>query len=271
MTSALASAASFGAGDFSGGVASKTANTFGVLTVARVCGVAVMVGLALATHEAFPAPTAVLWASGAGVIGGVSLAAFYRALATGTMGIVAPITSVVSAALPVLVAMATIGRPTAHVIAGMGLALVALWLISQSSGAHGRTGLWLALVAGVGFGLFLVCIRQAGPDATYWPVAIAAACSFVLSIGALIWQRAALPTWRELPVVIGAGVLDSFGNAFFVLASRHGRLDVTAVLSSLYPAVTVVLARVLLKERLTRTQTIGMLIALAAVALIAVP
>ncbi len=268
---ALGSAVAYGAADFSGGVAAKRASAFGVQTVARLCGAAVMAALAVATHERVPSLDAALWAAAAGVVGGVALAAFYRALAGGKMGIVAPLTSITSAALPVLVALAIAGRPGAGAIAGMVLALVALWFISRPDGQGGRSGVGLALCAGAGFGLFLICIRQAGPDATFWPVAIASMSSLILSAVIVVVQGTPLPPARALPVVIAAGVLDSAGNALFVVASRHGRLDITAVLSSLYPAVTVLLARLLLAERLTRTQAAGMVLALAAIALIAAP
>lgn len=268
---ALASAVSYGAADFSGGVAAKHASTFGVLVGARLCGAIVMMALALATHERVPASGAIAWASAAGVIGGLSLAAFYRALAGGKMGIVAPLTSVVAAALPVCVGLATSGRPGVLAIAGMILALIALWFISRPGADGGRAGIGLALSAGTGFGLFLVCIHKAGPDATYWPVAIASVCSLVLSGVIALAQGASLPPARLLPVVMAAGVLDSAGNALFVVASRQGRLDFAGVLSSLYPAVTVLLARALLAETLTRTQAAGMVLALAAVALIAMP
>ena len=268
---ALGSAISYGAADFSGGFAAKRASTFSVMAVARTCGAILMSVLAFMTRERFPSSGEMLWAGAAGLIGGVALAAFYRALAGGKMGIVAPLTSVASAALPVLVGIVIAGRPSLRVIAGMLLALVALWFISRPDGETKRSGIGLALLAGSGFGLFLVCIHRAGPDATYWPVAIACVTSLVLSAAVVIVQRSPLPSRPVLPVVITAGVLDSAGNALFVLASRHGRLDIAAVLSSLYPAITVILARVVLAERLTPAQTAGMLLALAAVGLIAVP
>ncbi len=265
----LASAASFGTADFSGGIASKRAHVFGVLTVARACGLALMLGLAWINHEALPTRNALLWACAAGFVGGLALPALYRALAVGKMGIAAPVTSVLSAALPVIVAGFTEGLPHAIQIAGLILALVALWFISRPEGQVRPQGLGLALFAGLGFGSFLVFMREATQQAVYWPLAAALATSLVLAAIILVAQRGSLPSLGVLPVVFAAGALDTFGNFFFILAAQRGRLDVAAVLSSLYPACTVLLARLVLKERITRLQTAGMTAALIAVPLIA--
>lgn len=265
----LASAASFGTADFSGGIASKRAHVFGVLTVARACGLALMLALARITREPVPSTRALLWACAAGFVGGLALPALYRALAIGKMGIAAPVTSVLSAALPVVVAALTEGLPHPLQIGGLVLALVALWFISRPEGEIRPQGLGLALFAGLGFGSFLVFMRQASAEAVYWPLAAALATSLVVGAAILIVQRGSLPGVDVLPVVLAAGVLDTLGNYFFVLASQRGRLDVAAVLSSLYPAVTVLLARLLLKERITGLQTAGMTAALIAVPLIA--
>ncbi|MBZ5647128.1 MAG: DMT family transporter [Acidobacteriia bacterium] len=265
----LASAAAFGTADFSGGIASKRAQVFGVLTVARACGLTLMLALAWITHEHLPSTRALLWACAAGFVGGLALPALYRALAIGKMGIAAPVTSVLSAALPVVVAALTEGLPHMLQICGLVLALIALWFISRPEGKIRPQGLGLALFAGLGFGSFLVFMRQASAEATYWPLAAALATSLILAAIILIAQRGSLPGVGVLPVVLAAGLLDTFGNFFFILASQRGRLDVAAVLSSLYPAVTVLLARLLLKERITRIQTAGMTAALIAVPLIA--
>ncbi len=264
----LLSAVSFGTADFSGGIAAKRAHVFGVLTVARACGLALMLAFAWAGHEPVPARSDLLWACAAGAVGGLALPALYRALAIGKMGIAAPVTSVLSAALPVVVAGFTEGLPHAVQIAGLLLALVALWFISRPEGRIRPQGLGLALFAGVGFGSFLVFMKQATHTAVYWPLAVALATSLVLAVLILVVQRGSLPGRGVLPVVFAAGALDTFGNFFFILAAQRGRLDVAAVLSSLYPAFTVLLARLVLKERITRLQTAGMTAALIAVPLI---
>jgi drug/metabolite transporter (DMT)-like permease len=200
------------------------------------------------------------------------LAALYRALAIGNMGVAAPITAVLSAALPVLFASLTQGVPGAFQITGFGLGLLGVWLLSRPEGSDNHPqGLGLALVAGVGFGGFLILINQAGGTGFLWSLASARATSLVLmSIIALgVSRRGPVQLARGLFVpIILSGVLDVGGNAFFVLAAQVGRLDVAAVLSSLYPATTVLLAWLLLKERMTRAQTAGIVAALLAIPLI---
>jgi drug/metabolite transporter (DMT)-like permease len=264
----LASAASFGTADFTGGMVSKRAPVFGVLTVARTSGLAVALTLAAATHERIPSAGALLWAGAAGFVGALALPALYRALAVGKMSLAAPVTSVLCAAVPVLVAAVSEGLPHPVQICGLLLALAALWFISRPEGTLGRQGLGLALFAGVGFGTFLVCMRHATANAVYWPLATALVVSLVMAIGIMTLQGESLPKLRLMPVVLVAGVLDTGGNFFFILASQRGRLDVAAVLSSLYPAFTVLLAHLVLKERISRTQAIGMFAALIAVPLI---
>jgi drug/metabolite transporter (DMT)-like permease len=265
---ALLSAASFGTADFCGGLAAKRCHVFGVLTVGRLCGLCLMVALALITGEALPSPRALAWAGAAGVVGGLALPAFYRALAIGKMGIGAPVTSVLAAAVPVIVGAVTQGLPQGMQVVGLLVALVALSLISRPDGGIRPQGLGLALFAGTGFGAFLVLVHLAGIQGLYWPMATVLASSLVLSAAILALQRGSLPAPQVLHVVVAAGLLDTLGNSLFVLASRYGRLDVAAILSSLYPAVTVTLAWLLLKERITRLQTAGMTAALVAVPLI---
>jgi drug/metabolite transporter (DMT)-like permease len=264
----LASAASFGTADFSGGMASKRASVFGVLTMARASGLAVALTLAAVTHERIPSAGALLWACAAGFAGALALPALYRALAVGKMSMAAPVTSVLCAAVPVLVAAISEGLPHPIQICGLFLALVALWFISRPEGMLGREGLGLALFAGVGFGTFLVCMRHATASAVYWPLAAALGTSLVMAIVIMAFQGASLPKLQFMPVVLLAGVLDTGGNFFFILASQRGRLDIAAVLSSLYPAFTVLLAHLILKERISRLQAIGMFAALIAVPLI---
>jgi drug/metabolite transporter (DMT)-like permease len=265
----IASAAAFGTADFCGGLSTKSAPVFGVLTIARACGLATMLTLARAEHEPIPSGSSVLWACAAGVAGGLALPALYRALALGKMGIAAPVTSVLSAGLPVLLSAVMDGMPRTLQIVGLAVAIMALWLISRPEGKLRPEGLGLAIFAGLGFGLFLIFMRQATAAVTYWPLAFALATSLAVALIFLLARGDALPSLRRLPVVIASGVLDSFGNYLFILASQRGRLDVAAVLSSLYPAATVLLARFVLRERIPRLQLAGLLAALMAVPLIA--
>ncbi|MDQ6694121.1 MAG: DMT family transporter [Chloroflexota bacterium] len=269
----LISAASWGAADFSGGIASKRANAFVVVAASQGAGLVLLVCLALLFGQPVPSVDALLWGGGAGLLGGLGLAALYRALASGQMGVAAPVTAVLSAALPVLFAAIVQGAPGPLQVAGFGAGLLGIWLLSRPAGSGGRPrGLGLALLAGAGFGGFLILIHQAGEAGFLWALASARVASLgLMLVIVLATARRDLPqTWRGLWVpVLLAGILDVGGNAFFVLAAGVGRLDVAAVLSSLYPASTVLLARLVLKERLTRTQAAGIGVALLAIPLIA--
>jgi drug/metabolite transporter (DMT)-like permease len=267
----LSAAASWGAADFSGGLAAKRADTFGVVVVAHATGLLFMIALALLAHEAVPGRAALLWGAAAGVVGAVGLAALYKALAIGTMGINAPLSAVITAVLPLLFSFFTEGLPHGWQLAGFGIALVSIWLIAAQPGASRRSpGVGLAVIAGIGFSGFLLFSKLAGTQAVFWPLVAARAASTLLMLMiVLVRGRGWKPPAAAVPYMLAAGMLDSGANALFIVATQRGRLDVAAVLGSLYPASTVVLARILLKERLSRSQSLGMLAALLAVALIA--
>lgn len=267
----MAAAVTWGMGDFSGGLAARRTNVFGVVGVAYSAGVLLMVAGALLIGERIPATTSLEWALLAGCVGGFALSAFYAGLAMGEMGIVAPIAAVLTAAFPVLFGAWAEGMPKKIQLAGFVLALLSIWLIAKTEGSSARPkGLELALLSGVGFGAYLILIRKAGTTAVFWPLAVARGTSTVvvmmlgLGFGGLQFPKA-----KSLNLSLAAGALDAFGVALFLIAARHGRLDVTAVLSSLYPAVTVMLAHFVLKEELKPHQRAGMLAALVSVALIA--
>ncbi len=203
----------------------------------------------------------------AGVLG---LLAFYSALASGKMGIAAPISAVLTAALPVIFSALTTGLPSLPQLAGFGLALVAIGLISRPERTKTRPeGLGLAVLAGCGFGCFFILISRVHPDATFWPLAMARLTSVCFMLVVLLGRRQPLlPSVTVAPLVLLAGTLDAVGNAFFVLAAHSGRLDVAAILSSFYPAATVLLAALVLRERVTRVQGAGIVLVLLAVPLI---
>jgi drug/metabolite transporter (DMT)-like permease len=266
----LGASLSWGAGDFSGGLASRRANVFSVVVAAHATGLVLLIALALLQSEPFPSTLDLVWGGTAGLAGAVGLAAFYRALAIGRMGINAPITAVLAATIPVLFSAFLEGLPSPLQLAGFALALIAVWLISRPEGTTGRpAGLGLALLAGLGFGAFLVLIGQVSTTAIFWPLAAARLASFLFMLAILLISRQeVLPKKTVLPLVLLAGTLDVAGNTFFVLAAHTGRLDVSSILSSLYPAVTVLLAAIVLRERVTRLQAIGILVALVAIPLI---
>ena len=266
----LSAAGVWGAGDFSGGMAVKRANVFRVVAAAHACGLVMMLLLAWLTREPMPPPSSLGWGVVAGVTGAFGIAALYKGLAIGRMGVVAPVASVVTAVLPVVFDFRIEGLPDRFQLAGFALALVSIWLVARpDERIDSHRGLGLAILAGVMFGLFLVSGKQAAVKGVFWPLVAARAASTLLMLIIVAFSprddrslRAALA-----PILI-SGLADSGANALFLAATRHGRLDVAAVLSSLYPASTVILARVLLKERISRLQTLGIVGALASVALI---
>jgi drug/metabolite transporter (DMT)-like permease len=266
----LASAASWGGGDFAGGLAAKQANVFRVVAVAHAVGLVSMLAMAVLTGEAIPPRVDLWWGTAAGITGAFGIAALYRALAIGRMGVVAPIAAVVTGILPVLVGLRTEGMPDRIQLIGFLLALISVWLVARPSGTiDSHRGLGLSLLAGVMFGLFLVAGKQAGHHGVFWPmVAARVASTSLMCVIVAITPRDPRPLRGVLWTMVLSGLLDSAGNALFIAATRFGRLDVTAVLSSLYPASTVILARIVLKEKISKSQGAGIVGALLSVALI---
>jgi drug/metabolite transporter (DMT)-like permease len=268
----LASAASWGAGDFSGGVATRRSNVYGVVIVSQAVGLVLLLALALLLAEPLPAANDLLWGAAGGMAGGIGAVALYRGLAVGRMGVVAPVAAVVSAGVPVAFGLFLEGLPAAPQLLGFALAFVAVWFVSRSGeGAQILLReLALPLAAGVGFGVFFIAIDHVSERAILWPLVGAriASLTMLLAVAALLRQRAT-PARGHLPLIALVGLFDAGGNAFYALAAQAGRLDVAAVLGSLYPAATVLLARFVLKERIARQQWLGVAAALAAVVLIA--
>jgi drug/metabolite transporter (DMT)-like permease len=266
----LAASLFWGSGDFSGGLASRRANTASVVTGSYTVGFVLLVVVALIGKEPLPSLTNLLWGAVAGVAGVVGLLAFYSALSIGRMGIVAPVSAVLTAAFPVLFSAFTEGLPSLLQLIGFVLAVVAIVLIARPQRTQGRPkGIRLALLAGCGFGCFFILISRVNSASTFWPLATARVTSVLVLLVLMLFRRQPiLPTVTVVPLVMLAGILDALGNAFFVLAAHSGRLDVAAMLSSLYPAATVLLATLILRERVMRIQTIGILLALIAVPLI---
>jgi drug/metabolite transporter (DMT)-like permease len=186
------------------------------------------------------------------------------------MGIVAPIASVVSGILPVFVGMRSEGLPGRLQMVGFALALVSIWMIARPDGeVDSHRGVGLAVLAGISFGLFLVAGKQAGHHGVFWPMVAARSASTLLMLMILAFSPGdARPLRGAVTLTLLSGIGDSAGNALFIAATRHGRLDVAGVLSSLYPASTVILAWALLKERISPLQGAGIAGALLSVALI---
>jgi uncharacterized membrane protein len=261
----------WGASDFLGGVGARRANAFLFTAIVHLSGLALVGTLALATHAQFPGNASLVWSLIAGAVGGIALALFYRALASGNMGLVAPVAAVLGAAIPTLVTAFAEGFPGYRHLFGFIFAGVGVWLISRTEAGVGRPeGLGMAVLAGIGFAGFYLCIHRAGNGSALW-IATCSRFGALLVTGTIVLfgrhlRAVAAPV---LGIALVAGILDISGTAVFIRASQIGRLDDAVVLSSLYPAVTVLLARMFLHEHFSRARTIGMVAALAAVPMIA--
>ncbi len=261
----------WGVSDFVGGMGARRVNAFLFTAIVHVSGMTLMGLVAWFDRAPLPGRETTLWALLAGSIGGVSLALFYRALAAGKMGLTAPVAAVLGAGIPTIVTAFSEGFPGTRHLLGFVLAVVGVWLISRSESDGGRPeGLGLAIIAGCGFAGFYLCIHQAGSGSALWIAVISRFASLAVTLAFVLAGRSirSVPA-PVLAIAIFAGCLDITGSAVFVRAQQTGRLDAAVVLSSLYPAITVLLARVFLREHFSRARTVGMLAALAAVPMIA--
>ncbi len=273
ITYGLGSGFAWGAGDFSGGLAARETGVFSVILYSQVIGGLLLLGIHLALGGGTPGGVYLLWGGLAGACGALGLAALYRGLAVGRMGMVAPVSAVVTAVGPVIFAFFTEGMPRTTQLAGFAGAVFSVWLFSstRTRGGITATELGLATVSGVCFSLFFIFIDRASSQAVLAPLVAARAASIALMAAILAARRELAPPARgPLPRVALAGVMDAVGNTFFALASRSGRLDVAVILvSAVYPVATVVLARFILLERLRPRQRFGLLTTAVSLALIA--
>lgn len=268
----LASALCWSASDFSGGLASKRGSALGVVVLSQSVGLLALIVVQVALREPLPAAVDLLRGAAAGLGGGIGLVAFYRALADGQMGLIAPVSALIGALVPLPVAVVLDGWPGPVTLVGLLIALAAVWLVSSGDGdvRLSLRDLRLPLVAGLGFGAFFIFMGGASATALLWPL-IAARTASVTLLGLVALLRGELrrPPTSSWPLIALAGVLDTGANALYVLAARTGRLDVAAVLGSLYPGGTVLLAWLILRERLSRWQMIGAAAIVVATILIA--
>lgn len=270
---ALTSAFLWGSGDFSGGYATRRSSQYYVLALSSLSGVLIVVIAAVLWREAFPSLHGILWAMLAGVSGALGIAALYRGLSIGPAASVAPTASVIGAALPVVFAGFTEGLPSPLKLLGFGLAFAGIWLVSAASTPNSeapRPGFLLACLAGVGFAGFFIFLGQVDPGKIFTPVIIARFMALCTGLLLIKINRLPLPALTSNPPALLAGVLDAGGNIFFILSKQFTRLDIAVVLSSLYPAATVFLASLILKEKVSRSQWLGVLICLAAIGLITI-
>ena len=268
----LTAAGAWGAADFGGGLLARRVPAFGVVLVSQAIGLTAALAAGAVRGEPVPAPLDLTWCLAAGGLGGLGLVALYHGLATGRMGIVAPITGVLTAGLPVAAGILLAGLPGPARAAGFALGFAAVVLVSAGADrGTGPSGVRPALAAGCSFGLFTLLISRVTPGLVFGPIAAARAASIVL-VGFVILagRRSWRPTPRLLPGLALVGLLDVAGNMGFLLAAQAGRLDVAALLSSLYPVVTVLLAAAVLGERVTIPHLTGIAAGALAVGLIAV-
>jgi drug/metabolite transporter (DMT)-like permease len=269
-TFGLGAVLSWGISDFLGGYTSRSANSYLITAITNGSGLVAIAIVCMLNGAPLPARITILWALAAGASGGTALAVFYRALAAGNMGLTAPVTAILSAAIPAVFGVFTQGWPKRLQIAGFILAGIAIWLIARSEQGFSPRGIMLAVISGVGFAGFYLCMGQAGDGSAVWLATASRFAAFVCTAILVLARKSFGPIQQQSAAwAILAGCLDVSGTVLFVRARQTGRLDAAVVLTSLYPVVTVLLARMVLKEQFTRWKTVGMLAALAAVPLIA--
>ena len=266
----LLSALTWGAGDFNGGLAAKRSNPYGVVAVAHIISLVLLLLLIPIIGEPVPPLRDWLWGGAAGFTGAIGLLLLYRALAEGRMSIAAPVSALLAVALPVVVGVFIEGNPGAWALLGFILALTAVWLVSGGEGMSIRFDeLRQPFIAGIAFGSFFICLERASQTSLLWPLVAIRIVSVTSMLGyAVITRQAWIPKRESLIPIILSSVLDTVGNAAYALSARTGRLDIAAVLGSLYPGATVLLAWVFLKENISRVQTFGIFLALGAIVLL---
>jgi len=289
MVFALAAAALFGSADFLGGVASRRVRAASVLLISTPAGVVIIVAAALLTGAPFQAG-GLGWALAAGAVGGAGMIILYGGLAAGPMSVVAPVSALASTVVPVGAALAMGERASVAVCAGAALCLVAIVLVSMEGGrgagarptsgpgpglARFRVaarGLGYGAASGLAFGVFFLFIRNAGTAGVLWPVCLARVAGTMVILAAAAWLGTRPPgpgagRW-VLPAAAGAGILDASANVCYLLAARAGLFGIAVVITSLYPGITVLLARVTLGERMRAVQRVGLVLAAAGVAMV---
>lgn len=274
----LGAALSWGAGDFTGGLASRKTGAYRAVFYSEIVGVILLFIILGVSGEVFPSLRIWSLAMIAGAIGTVGLMLLYQAMTLGLMSISAPVSALLAALIPVLVGSFRDGMPDALTFTGFGFALAAVWLVSQSEGGVKDIlshifDLKLPLLAGIGFGLYFILMHEAtSTGATVWPM-LASRTGGTILIAAFMfisrtaWKVEDTSAWS---FIILNGIFDIGGNVFFILSGQVGRLDVASVLSSLFSGVTVMLAWIFLKERLSRNQWIGVFSAFVAIVLMTI-
>ena len=275
---ALAAAAGYGGSDYTAGLAARQASVVRVTVLVEVTSAALLLCVIPFISSQGPTLTSVLWGAGAGASGVAGAMALYLGFRHAAFSVASSVSAVGSAAFSVLAGVALGEQPGPLSLAGIALALPAIVAVSAPASRPGRqgptgrhaVGVGLGLVAGAGFGLFFIGLNEAGSSTDLWPIVIAQVSAMVtVTCVAAVTRDLRLPPAGARPLSVLAGAIGAAGTAMFFLATHHGLLAVTAVITSLYPAVTILLARALSGERLTPLRIIGLCLAAASVGLIA--
>ena len=269
----IASALSWGAGDFSGGLASRKMGAYRAVLWGDLLGLLIILPIALVAGESIPSTFVFINASIGGILGSVGLLVLYYSLSIGRMSIAAPVSALFAAVLPVIVGLFTQGAPTLNQFIGFGFALAAVWLISQGDTTEKfqfkhLSDLRLPILAGIGFGCYFIFVHNASKESAsvIWTMVASRFAGTVMLLTVVFVRRDSFSVPRDAWIVVCLNaILDLGGNLFFILASQAGRLDVSAVLSSLFPGSTVVLASIFLKEHISAKQWLGIFAALIAI------
>ena len=272
----LGAVLAWGSSDFLGGYGSRRANAYLLTAVAHASALIWALMLVVTTHAVFPPMASARWAWLAGACGGAALALFYGALSAGAMGLTAAVSAVVGAAIPAMVGIFVDGLPGRLALMGFALAAVGIWLIARpEAGGLSAKGFATAILCGVGFACFYLFMKRAGDASAVWGATFSRFGALTMVVLIVVVGRhlnaASLKSMDAARWGIGAaaGVLDITGTMCYIWAVQRGRMDAAVMLTSLYPAITVTLARIFLREHFTRWKLVGMLAALAAVPLIA--
>jgi drug/metabolite transporter (DMT)-like permease len=269
----LTAALSWGGGDFSGGLATRKINQFQVMFLSAPTSLGVLLVCGLVLEAGLPSGRDAILSLSAGVLGAAGLASLYRGLSTGSAALVAPVAGVVGAIVPTTVGMLIEGFPEPRKVVGFGFALLGIWLVARirdpkAPRSHAHLG--LAIFAGINFGGFMVLIAQVSDAQVFIPLVLAKLGSFLLAL-AVVWVgKTSLPKLKGSSLALVSGLFDAGGNVFYLFATHFTRLDVAVVLSSLCPAVTVLLSIAILKEKVSPHQWAGVIACLVAIGLISV-
>jgi drug/metabolite transporter (DMT)-like permease len=272
----LSAAIGWGAGDFMGGLVSRRTGAVRASLYVQAGGLIPTLVIAFLNHQLTMPLADWLWCGAAGVLGSLGFLALYLALANGQMSTAAPIAAITSAGLPAIVGILKDGMPSRFTLTGFLFALVAIWLISQSgqnpATLHLRLkDMALPFLAGVGFAAYFIFVAKGGQNSIFAPmVAVRATGGFTLLLVAALSRQLQLPPRPILPLVILNISADVLGSLFFILAVQSGRMDIAAVLASLYSGATVLLAWLILREKISPKQWVGIMITLAAIILITI-